>query len=201
MLSFNVRQVSKSNIFLYIFRARIRRNQIFCSPGTWGLPMGFHSWGSESLSVTVICLKEPLRVKADVAGSKDIVTPHSLSLFCLRSRQAAKAQPTAWLSLSPCWVEGTQVIHWVLMTGYKYYTCSHIITILEVKESYLLSFLLSTKAHLDIRCSNRPCQMRYMHTHITKTEVFINTILFSSQRWEHLLLQEDDLIEILVNSK
>lgn len=35
-------------------------------------------------------------------ASKVAVTPHSFSRFCLRSKQEAKAQPTAWLSRSPC---------------------------------------------------------------------------------------------------
>lgn len=45
--------------------------------------------------------KEPSRAKLVRVGSKEAVTPHSFSRFCLRSRQAAKAQPTAWLKRSP----------------------------------------------------------------------------------------------------
>lgn len=46
--------------------------------------------------------KEPSRAKLVRLASKAAVTPHSFSRRCFRSRQAAKAQPTAWLSLSPC---------------------------------------------------------------------------------------------------
>lgn len=53
-------------------------------------------------SVAVVTRKEPSRVKVVLLASKVAVTPHSFSRFCFRSRQAAKAQPTAWLSLSPC---------------------------------------------------------------------------------------------------
>lgn len=45
--------------------------------------------------------KEPSRTKEVRLASKEAVTPHSFSLRCFLSRQAAKAQPTAWLSLSP----------------------------------------------------------------------------------------------------
>lgn len=48
--------------------------------------------------------KEPSRTKEVRLASKDAVTPHSFSLRCFLSRQAAKAQPTAWLSRSP-WQE------------------------------------------------------------------------------------------------
>ena len=47
--------------------------------------------------------KEPSRTNEVRLASKDAVTPHSFSLRCFLSRQAAKAQPTAWLSLSPWW--------------------------------------------------------------------------------------------------
>lgn len=45
--------------------------------------------------------KEPSRTKEVRLASNEAVTPHSFSLRCFLSRQAAKAQPTAWLSLSP----------------------------------------------------------------------------------------------------
>lgn len=54
-----------------------------------------------SLSVKPCWRKEPLRVKVEFFASNVIVTPHSLSLFCLRSKQTAKAQPTAWDNRSP----------------------------------------------------------------------------------------------------
>lgn len=50
--------------------------------------------------------KEPSRAKLVRLASKAAVTPHSFSRRCFRSRQAAKAQPTAWLSLSPCGKRG-----------------------------------------------------------------------------------------------
>lgn len=53
-------------------------------------------------SVAVVTRKDPSRVKVVLFASKVAVTPHSFSRFCLRSKQAAKAQPTAWLSRSPC---------------------------------------------------------------------------------------------------
>ena len=53
-------------------------------------------------SVAVVTRNEPSRVKVVLLASKVAVTPHSFSRFCFRSRQAANAQPTAWLSLSPC---------------------------------------------------------------------------------------------------
>lgn len=46
-------------------------------------------------SVAVVTRKEPSRVKVVLLASKVAVTPHSFSRFCFRSRQAAKAQPTA----------------------------------------------------------------------------------------------------------
>lgn len=46
--------------------------------------------------------KEPSRAKLVRLASKAAVTPHSFSRRCFLSRQAANAQPTAWLSLSPC---------------------------------------------------------------------------------------------------
>lgn len=45
--------------------------------------------------------KDPSRTKEVRLASKEAVTPHSFSLRCFLSRQAAKAQPTAWLSRSP----------------------------------------------------------------------------------------------------
>jgi len=48
---------------------------------------------------------EPSRTNDVRLASKDAVTPHSFSRRCFLSRQAAKAQPTAWLSLSPWWRE------------------------------------------------------------------------------------------------
>lgn len=53
-------------------------------------------------SVAVVTRNEPSRVKVVLLASKVAVTPHSFSRFCFRSRQAANAQPTAWLSRSPC---------------------------------------------------------------------------------------------------
>lgn len=47
--------------------------------------------------------KEPSRTNEVRLASKEAVTPHSFSRRCFLSRQAAKAQPTAWLSLSPWW--------------------------------------------------------------------------------------------------
>lgn len=44
---------------------------------------------------------EPSRTNEVRLASKEAVTPHSFSLRCFLSRQAAKAQPTAWLSRSP----------------------------------------------------------------------------------------------------
>lgn len=52
-------------------------------------------------SVAVVTRKEPSRVKVVLLVSKVAVTPHSFSRFCFRSRQAANAQPTAWLRRSP----------------------------------------------------------------------------------------------------
>jgi hypothetical protein len=56
----------------------------------------------ERLSVRELTRKLPDRVKVEVLESKVMLTPMSFSRFCFRSRQAAKAQPTAWLNLSPC---------------------------------------------------------------------------------------------------
>jgi hypothetical protein len=66
------------------------------------LPAGLHSCGSCSRSVIGAARKLPVRVKVELEVSKFMVTLHSLSRFCLRSKQTAKAQPTAWLSRSPC---------------------------------------------------------------------------------------------------
>ena len=52
-------------------------------------------------SVAVVTRNEPSRVKVVLLASKVAVTPHSFSRFCFRSRQAANAQPTAWLRRSP----------------------------------------------------------------------------------------------------
>lgn len=52
-------------------------------------------------SVAVVTRKEPSRVKVVRLASKVAVTPHSFSRFCFRSKHAANAQPTAWLSRSP----------------------------------------------------------------------------------------------------
>ena len=49
----------------------------------------------------VACLKLPNLVKVAFLLSKVTDTEHSLSRFCFRSRQMAKAQPTAWLRRSP----------------------------------------------------------------------------------------------------
>lgn len=88
------------NIFLPLLSSTVKIKLNPVKPFGY-IPIGLHSWGSDSLSVTVICLKDPVRVKVEVVGSNDMVTPHSLSLFCFRSKQAAKAHPTAWLNLSP----------------------------------------------------------------------------------------------------
>ena len=88
--------------------------------------MGLHSCGSLSLSVTVIWRKDPMRVNADVFSSNDIVTEHSESRDCFRSKHAAKAQPTAWLNLSPWWNIYTQyfdlwyiaAVHWHIVKKY-----------------------------------------------------------------------------------
>lgn len=60
--------------------------------------------GSVILSVRVVCLKDPILVKLVLSWENVTSTPvlESLSRFCLRSRQMAKAQPTAWLRRSPC---------------------------------------------------------------------------------------------------
>lgn len=55
--------------------------------------------------------KEPSRTNEVRLASKEAVTPHSFSLRCFLSRQAAKAQPTAWLSLSPWWRNAGKVTH------------------------------------------------------------------------------------------
>lgn len=52
-------------------------------------------------SVAVVTRNEPSLVKVVLLASKVAVTPHSFSLFCFLSRQAAKAQPTEWLRRSP----------------------------------------------------------------------------------------------------
>jgi hypothetical protein len=46
-------------------------------------------------SVKGAALKLPERVNVELEVSKFIVTLHSLSRFCFRSKQTAKAQPTA----------------------------------------------------------------------------------------------------------
>lgn len=60
--------------------------------------------------------KEPSRAKLVRLASKEAVTPHSFSRFCLRSRQAAKAQPTAWLRRSP-WHRGAKRVNTGLCWG------------------------------------------------------------------------------------
>lgn len=65
------------------------------------LPAGLHSCGSCRRSVNGVARKLPVRVNVELDESKFIVTLHSLSRFCFRSRQTANAQPTAWLNLSP----------------------------------------------------------------------------------------------------
>lgn len=54
------------------------------------------------VSVAVPTLKLPDLVKVDDFESNVMLTPHSFSRFCFRSRHTANAQPTAWLSRSPC---------------------------------------------------------------------------------------------------
>ena len=66
----------------------------------YNLPMA-RSRVSCNRSVRLGCLKLPLLVKDDVFESNVIVTPHAVSLRCLRSRHAANAHPTAWLNRSP----------------------------------------------------------------------------------------------------
>lgn len=61
--------------------------------------------------------KEPSRTNEVRLASKDAVTPHSFSLRCFLSRQAAKAQPTAWLSLSP-WGRERQLKHFTVKVKY-----------------------------------------------------------------------------------
>jgi hypothetical protein len=70
-----------------------------------------------SESVKDVTRKLPDLVKVDVLLSYVIVTPHSFSRFCFLSRQTAKAHPTAWLSLSPCWTpENMQTLYWDYQT-------------------------------------------------------------------------------------
>lgn len=52
-------------------------------------------------SVSVCWRNEPVRVNVEFFTSNVIVTPHSLSRRCLRSKQTANAQPTACESRSP----------------------------------------------------------------------------------------------------
>lgn len=62
--------------------------------------------------------KEPSRTNEVRLASKDAVTPHSFSLRCFLSRQAAKAQPTAWLSLSP-WQDGRESTRCTLLLNLR----------------------------------------------------------------------------------
>lgn len=72
-------------------------------PAVWADPPFFLSGASLSVGrPPPDRRKEPSRAKLVRLASKVAVTPHSFSRRCFRSRQAAKAQPTAWLSLSPC---------------------------------------------------------------------------------------------------
>ena len=71
----------------------------FASPMT--IPATIALCGSTSLSVIVVCLKDPVRVKLVPFWLK-VTDTESFSLFCFFSRQRAKAQPTAWLRRSPC---------------------------------------------------------------------------------------------------
>ena len=57
--------------------------------------------GSASRSVSVVCRKEPMRVKL-VPFSLNVTVTFSFSRACFFSRHIAKAHPTAWLSRSPC---------------------------------------------------------------------------------------------------
>jgi len=56
--------------------------------------------GSASRSVSVVCRKDPIRVKL-VPFSLNVTVTFSFSRACFFSRHIAKAQPTAWLSRSP----------------------------------------------------------------------------------------------------
>lgn len=65
------------------------------------LPAVMTLCGSARRSVSVAWRKEPVRAKL-VPLSLNCTDTASFSRFCFFSRQMAKAQPTAWLSRSPC---------------------------------------------------------------------------------------------------
>lgn len=67
----------------------------------WGATIAVFGCCSPSRSVNDCWRKLPVRVNVELLRSNVIVTPHSLSRRCLRSRHTAKAQPTACDNLSP----------------------------------------------------------------------------------------------------
>lgn len=96
--------------FLCDHMGSIERHIWVCVCTLWNILLPFFLSGSlSSRSLLLPCWlqeelarKEPSRTNEVRLASKEAVTPHSFSLRCFLSKQAAKAQPTAWLSLSPC---------------------------------------------------------------------------------------------------